>query len=89
MVKIKLRRIGAIKQPSYRLVVADSKTSRNGKFISIIGHYDPRKDPEEVVIDEEKALSWLKQGAQPTDTVARLLHKTGILDKFNSTKERP
>ena len=88
MVKIKLRRIGATKQPSYRLVVADSRSSRDGKFISIIGHYNPRTQPEELVIDEKQALDWLGQGAQPTETVARLLNKLGILDKFNEIKEK-
>jgi small subunit ribosomal protein S16 len=89
MVKIKLRRVGATKQPSYRLVIADSRTSRDGKFINIIGHYNPRSQPEELVIDEQKALDWLKQGAQPTATAARLLNKAGILDKFNTSKEKP
>ena len=89
MVKIKLRRVGATKQPSYRLVIADSRSSRDGKFIQIVGHYNPRSQPEELVIDEQKALDWLKQGAQPTATVARLLNKAGILDKFNENKEKP
>jgi small subunit ribosomal protein S16 len=89
MVKIKLRRVGATKQPSYRLVIADSRSSRDGKFINIIGHYNPRSQPEELVINEQQALDWLKQGAQPTATVARLLNKAGILDKFNASKEKP
>ena len=89
MVKIKLKRVGATKQPSYRLVIADSRSSRDGKFINIIGHYNPRSTPEELVIDENKALEWLKQGAQPTATAARLLNKAGILDKFNTSKEKP
>jgi small subunit ribosomal protein S16 len=89
MVKIKLRRVGATKQPSYRLVIADSKSSRDGKFINIIGHYNPCSKPEELVIDEKKALDWLNQGAQPTATAARLLNKAGILDKFSSSKEKP
>jgi small subunit ribosomal protein S16 len=89
MVKIKLRRIGAAKQPSYRLVIADSRASRDGKFSEIIGHYNPRTQPEELVINEQMALDWLKQGAQPTATVARLLNKAGILDKFNASKEKP
>lgn len=89
MVKIKLRRIGATKRPSYRLVISDSRTSRDGKFINIIGHYNPRSQPEELVIDEQKALDWLKQGAQPTATAARLLNKAGILDKYSAMKEKP
>ena len=88
MVKIRLRRTGAKHKPNYRLVVADSRSPRDGGFISIIGHFDPLTDPETVVIDEEKALYWLGQGAQPTATAARLLSKTGILDKFNTVKEK-
>ena len=88
MVKIRLRRVGAKKRPSYRLVVADVRAPRDGAFISIIGHYNPLTDPETVVIDEEKALNWLRQGAQPTATVARLLSKAGIIDKFKTIKEK-
>ncbi|MFC1949890.1 30S ribosomal protein S16 [Chloroflexota bacterium] len=88
MVKIRLRRVGAKNRPSYRIVVADSRAPRDGAFIGIIGHYDPLTDPETVVIDEEKALSWLKQGAQPTATVARLLSKAGIIEKSKTVKEK-
>ncbi|MFH0769377.1 MAG: 30S ribosomal protein S16 [Chloroflexota bacterium] len=88
MVKIRLRRIGAKNAPSYRLVAADSRAPRNGAFISILGHYNPLTDPETVVIDEEKALHWLKQGAQPTATAARLLTKVGIMEKFKTIKEK-
>ncbi len=88
MVKIKLRRVGATKQPAYRLVIADSRSSRDGKFITTIGHYNPRSQPEELVINEQQALDWLNQGAQPTATVARLLNKVGILDKFSASKEK-
>ena len=88
MVKIRLRRTGAKKKPSYRVVVADARSPRDGAFISIIGHYNPLTDPETVVIDEEKALHWLSQGAQPTATATRLLTKVGILDKFKSSKEK-
>ena len=87
MVKIRLRRTGAKKKPSYRVVVADSRAPRDGAFINIIGHYDPLTDPETIVIDEEKALAWLRQGAQPTATAARLLSKVGIMDKFKKIKE--
>ncbi len=87
MVKIKLRRIGAPKKPIYRIVVADSHASRNGAFISIIGRYDPLTNPETVTFEEAAALDWLKKGAQPTDTVARLLKKAGITDKFKAAKE--
>ena len=88
MVKIRLRRVGAKNSPSYRLVVADSRAPRDGAFISIIGHYNPLTDPETVVIDEEKALHWLRQGAQPTATAARLLSKAGIIEKFKTVKEK-
>ena len=81
MVKIRLRRVGAKKQPSYRVVVTDVRSPRDGAFIDIIGHYNPLTDPETVVINEERALHWLRQGAQPTNTVARLLTKSGILEK--------
>jgi len=87
MVKIRLRRVGAKKKPSYRVVVTDSRAPRDGAFISIIGHYNPLTDPETIVIKEEEALGWLMKGAQPTDTAARLLSKVGILDKFKTTKE--
>ena len=89
MLKIRLRRIGAKKKPSYRVVVADIRAPRNGAFVDIIGHYDPMTEPETIVIQEEKALHWLAQGAQPTDTTARLLGKAGILEKFKPVKEKP
>lgn len=88
MVKIRLRRVGAKKRPSYRVVVADIRAPRDGAFIETIGHYNPLTDPETVVIDEEKALHWLGQGAQPTATTTRLLSKTGILEKFKKVKEK-
>ena len=89
MVKIRLRRVGAKRKPSYRLVVADVRAPRDGAFIDIIGHYNPLTDPETVVIDEEKARHWLGQGAQPTDTTARLLTKAGIIEKPKLNKEKP
>ncbi len=85
MVKIRLRRTGAKKQPQYRVVVADSRAPRDGAFIEIIGHYNPRTEPETVVIAEDKALHWLRQGAQPTATTARLLTKLGIMEKLKTT----
>ncbi|MFY9813447.1 MAG: 30S ribosomal protein S16 [Dehalococcoidales bacterium] len=88
MVKIRLRRTGATKKPSYRIVVTDSRAPRDGAFISVIGHYDPRTEPETVVIKEEEALKWLSQGAQPTATVARLLKKLGIMEKSKTVKEK-
>ncbi|MFH1169275.1 MAG: 30S ribosomal protein S16 [Chloroflexota bacterium] len=88
MLRIRLRRVGAKKRPSYRLVVADIRAPRNGAFVDIIGHYDPLTDPETIVIQEDKALQWLGQGAQPTDTAARLLAKAGIMEKFKPVKEK-
>ena len=88
MVKIRLRRVGAKKRPSYRVMVTDVRAPRDGVFIDTIGHYDPLTEPETVVIDEEKALHWLSQGAQPTATASRLLSKTGIMEKFKKTKEK-
>jgi small subunit ribosomal protein S16 len=88
MLKIRLRRVGAKKKPSYRLVVADVRAPRDGAFVDILGHYNPLTDPETIVIKEEKALHWLKQGAKPTETTARLLDKAGILEKFKLVKEK-
>ena len=79
MVKIRLKRMGAHKKPFYRVVVADSRTPRNGKFIEEIGTYDPLKDPAEIKIDNEAAQKWLDNGAQPTDTVRALLKKSGAI----------
>lgn len=82
MVRIRLFRVGAKKQPSYRIVVADARSPRDGRFIEIIGHYNPRTDPPEVTIDRERALYWLKNGAQPTEPVARLLEKTSVMAAY-------
>lgn len=82
MVKIRLRRVGAKKQPSYRVVVADSRSPRDGRFIETIGHYNPRVDPPTVVIQEDRALYWLSVGAQPTEPVARFFEKLGLADKL-------
>ena len=79
MVKIRLRRMGAKKAPFYRVVVADSRYARDGRFIEEIGYYDPTKEPSVVSIDAEKAKQWLANGAQPTDTVRVLLKKPAIL----------
>ena len=80
MVKIRLRRIGAKKAPAYRIVVADSRFSRDGRFIEEIGFYNPMREPAEITVDAEKAKKWLANGAQPTDTVRAILKKNGILD---------
>ena len=77
-VRIRLSRVGATKQPTYRLVVADSRSARDGRAIDTIGHYNPRTDPIELVIDEAKAKDWLSKGAQPSDTVKRLFKQAGV-----------
>ena len=87
MVKIRLRRVGAKKKPSYRLVVADARAPRDGAFIEVIGHYNPLTKPETIVIDGEKAQSWLKQGAQPTAIATKLLLKAGITQKPKLAKK--
>lgn len=79
MVKIRLTRGGAKKKPFYRIVVADSRAARDGKFIEILGTYDPLKDPAEVKINEEKAKKWISDGAKPTDTVRALFKKQNII----------
>lgn len=77
-VRIRLTRVGATKQPTYRVVVADSRKARDSRSIETIGHYNPRSEPVEVNIDEERARQWLAKGAQPSDTVARLFRNAGI-----------
>ena len=79
MVKIRLRRMGAKKAPFYRVVVADSRFARDGRFIEEIGYYDPTKEPSVVKIDAEKAKQWLDNGAQPTDTVREILKRAAVL----------
>jgi len=86
-VRIRLRRSGTTNNPHYRLVVADSRERRDGRFLEIIGHYHPQTNPPEIKIDEQKALKWLKDGAQPSDTAKMLLSKSGVLVKFIQGKE--
>ena len=88
-VKIRLKRMGMKKAPSYRVVVADSRSPRDGRIIENLGWYNPRVEPSAIHIDEEKALRWLKNGAQPTESVAQLLRRTGILARFEQTKAVP
>jgi len=78
-VKIRLKRMGTHKRPYYRLVVADSRCPRDGRFIEMVGTYDPLKKPAEIKVDQTKALDWLKKGAQPSDTVRALLSKVGVM----------
>src|SRR4030065_1229154 len=81
MVKIRLKRMGARGRPSYRIIVADSRAPRDGAFIEVIGHYDPLTNPETFDIDKDKASKWLGCGAKPTETVERLLVKSGLREK--------
>jgi small subunit ribosomal protein S16 len=78
-VRIRLTRVGATKQPTYRVVVADGRNARDGRSLDTLGHYNPRTDPIELAIDEAKARDWLARGAQPSDTVVRLFKRAGIL----------
>ncbi len=86
-VKIRLRRVGAKKQPHYRVVIADSKAPRDGAFIETIGHYHPLTEPSTIVINEDKVLYWLEHGAQPTETVVKLLKKTGAVERIPQLKK--
>ena len=85
-VKIRLNRMGAKKNPFYRIVVADSRSPRDGRFIEIVGNYDATKEPATVNVDEAKVLEWMGTRAQPTDTVKSLLSKQGIMAKFDAAK---
>lgn len=87
MVKLRLTRMGAAKQPSYRIVAADSRSRRDGRAIDFLGYYNPLTEPATVKIDEEKVLKWLNDGAQPTDTVRDILSKEGIMKKFHEQKK--
>jgi small subunit ribosomal protein S16 len=86
MVRIRLRRVGKKGQPSYRVVVADKESPRDGRFIEIIGFYNPRTNPPTMEIKDDRALYWLSQGAQPSDAVARMLRKLGIMARFEAQK---
>ena len=85
-VKLRLKRMGAKQRPSYRIVAADSRSPRDGRFIETVGTYNPVANPAEIKIDKEIALKWLNNGAQPTDTVATLLKKEGIMKEYKDSK---
>lgn len=87
MVKIRLKRMGANKKPFYRIVVADSRSPRDGRFIEEIGYYNPVSEPKTIKINEEKALKWLGIGAQPTETVRNLFKNNGVMEKFDASKK--
>jgi small subunit ribosomal protein S16 len=80
-VKLRLMRMGKTKQPTYRVVAADARSPRNGRFIEIIGTYEPRQEPSRIAIDNERAVHWLKNGAQPTDRVAKILRISGAMEQ--------
>ena len=86
-VKIRLKRMGAKKAPFYRVIVADSRSPRDGRFIDTIGTYNPLTTPAEIKLNEESAIKWLNNGAIPTDTVKNLFSKAGIMEKFHNTKQ--
>ncbi|MER2001056.1 MAG: 30S ribosomal protein S16 [Carnobacterium inhibens] len=85
-VKIRLKRMGSKRNPFYRIVVADSRSPRDGRFIETVGTYNPVVDPAEVKVDEEAVLKWLANGAQPSDTIRNILSKEGIMKKFHESK---
>lgn len=85
-VKIRLMRMGKKKQPTYRVVAADSRSPRDGRFIEILGTYEPRAEPSVILIDTAKAVRWLSKGAQPTERVAKLLETSGAMDEFRATR---
>jgi len=78
MLRIRLRRVGAKKRPSYRIVVADARAPRDGSFVDQVGHYDPMTDPPTIVLDDAKVQEWLRKGAQPSEPVERILHSRGV-----------
>jgi small subunit ribosomal protein S16 len=82
VVKLRLMRMGKTKQPTYRVVAADARSPRDGRFIEIVGHYNPRTEPSTVVIDNDKAVAWLQKGAQPTEVVQKLLKASGAWEQF-------
>ncbi|MEY2958054.1 MAG: ribosomal protein [Actinomycetota bacterium] len=85
-VKLRLTRVGKKKQPQYRIVAADARSARDGRFIEILGHYDPRQNPSGLTVDNTKAVKWLSQGAQPTERVAKLLQISGAMSEFEAAK---
>jgi small subunit ribosomal protein S16 len=88
-VKIRLMRVGKKKQPTYRVVVADGRSPRDGRFIEIIGQYAPREDPSRISIDADSALAWLRKGAQPTEQVQKLLTSTGVWAQYEAERKKP
>ena len=87
-VKLRLKRMGSKQKPFYRIVAADARSPRDGRFIETVGTYNPLKNPTEIKVDEEKALTWLNNGAQPSDTVRSILTESGIMKKYADSKTK-
>ena len=87
-VRLRLMRMGKKKQPTYRIVAADSRSPRDGRFIEIVGTYDPRREPSAVTVDNDKAVDWLQKGAQPSERVQKLLQISGAREQFESAKAK-
>jgi len=87
-VKLRLKRMGSKQKPFYRIVAADARSPRDGRFIETVGTYNPIKGADQITVDEEKALTWLKNGAQPTDTVKNILSRAGIMAKYAESKKK-
>ncbi len=87
-VKLRLKRMGSKQKPFYRIVAADARSPRDGRFIETVGTYNPLKNPTEIKVDEEKALTWLNNGAQPTDTVRSILTESGVMKKYADSKTK-
>jgi small subunit ribosomal protein S16 len=85
-VRLRLTRVGKKKQPTYRIVAADARSPRDGKYLEIVGTYDPRREPSAITVDNEKAIDWLKKGAQPSERVQKLLQISGAWDEFQASK---
>lgn len=85
-VKLRLTRVGKTKQPQYRIVAADARSPRDGRFIEILGHYNPLQEPSALTVDNDKAVKWLTQGAQPTERVRKLLEISGAIDQFKAAR---
>ena len=85
-VRLRLTRVGKKKQPTYRIVAADARSPRDGKYLEIVGTYDPRREPSAITVDNEKAVDWLRKGAQPSERVQKLLQISGAWDEFQASK---
>lgn len=86
-VRIRLKRVGAKKQPHYRIVVADSRSARDGRFVEQVGHYDPLRNPPEIRVDSERTIGWLRKGAQPSESVRMLLRRAGVWEQWQQQRQ--